>query len=361
VNDHLTRRRFAVLALVVALVAPALGLAIAVWLVPDSLLSVTPKTVPLTVPVTAVTDTEAQPIVGDLDWVSGTSLVAPNWTGTVTAVEAKSGSTIRTGSAIATIDGTEAIVAFSPFPFYRSIGPGVTGPDVAALGAVLISLGIADVRVSDTYDTALGDAINLLSQRLTGVAPAAGSQSIFEPSWFVWLPAKQIRVKAVALVVGEPAPAQGTTILTSPSQILSVTITPGTTAGGDIEPLPASARGYVVSFPGSPPYRLNSSFTVTDSSLLHSLDQLDQPSASTVGGMLELADPARFSSVPSSAVVVDATGRTCVFVPAGSGFAPVMVTTEAGLPGSTEVTGLARHDTAVLSNPASIFPARGCS
>jgi hypothetical protein len=346
------------LALLLGVLGPVAGAIAVVTLVPDSLHTVMPRPSTVTMPVTLTRDDQSQAVQAALSWHSGPSLTAPNWSGLVTAVGVAVGERITSGTAIVTIDGIERIALASARPFYRPIGPGVTGGDVQDLRRALSGLGFGPLGTGDTYDSALKSAIRRLEAQLTG-GSATQLSGVFDPSWVVFLPAAAATVGSVAMQVGSAAPPPGQAIVTS-RQILTPFNLSATPSQGVSEPLPSSAFGYVLVLGNGAVIRLAHGFTVSNYADLARVASAVGIGTSSLTGVIRLAAPEERSTVPSTSVVSDASGKYCVFVVDGGGLKPFVVRPTGGLPGVTEVIGLPASVQRVVTNPQQVAPDRSC-
>ncbi len=350
------------LALVLAavFVAPGLGLAVVVWLSPNRLTGTTLKPVALSVPVQTTSGSDSTVVALNMVWHGGTMLRAPDWQGLVSSVPIGPGSPITDGTVVATVAGIDRIAVGSPAPFYRPIGPGVSGGDVLELRTALTALGYTNLGSSSSYDAALGGAIRELYKKLSG--QGAGSGGVFQPSWFVWLPGGSLVVGKVSLTVDTPAPSGGAPVITGVETLSSATVVPasGQGLGGQSSgPLPSSPAGRVLVVLGvARPFSLTSGWQVTSGGL-SALGAALPVGQTQVGASVRLASQARYASVPNSAVSLGAAGQACVWAPGVHGYTPYKVTTSSGLPGTTLLSGLPQGVASVLANPAQILPAGG--
>lgn len=347
-------------ALTAVFIAPGLGLAVVVWLSPNRLAGTTLRPVALSAPVQTTSGSDSIVVALNMVWHGGTILRAPEWQGLVSSVPIAPGSHISNGTVVATVDGIERITVVSPAPFYRPIGPGVSGPDVADLRRALTSLGYTNLGSSASYDAALGNAIRGLYKKLSG--QASGSGGVFQPSWFVWLPAGPLVVGKVSLTVDTPAPPAGVAVITGVETLASATVTPAASQGlgaSSSGPLPSTPAGRVLVVSGvAHPLSLTSGWQVTASGL-SSLGAALPVGQTQVAASVRLASPASYASVPNSAVSLGAAGQACVWAPGAHGYTPYKVTTLSGLPGTTRLSGLPQGVASVLANPAQILPAGG--
>lgn len=78
----------------------------------------------------------------------------------VTSVAVKAGDTITEGALLGTVVGRPVLAITSPFPFYRELSGGVTGPDVKVLEAALASAGLLrSSSVDEQFDQATERAV----------------------------------------------------------------------------------------------------------------------------------------------------------------------------------------------------------
>jgi hypothetical protein len=344
-------------ALLAGVLAPAAGLIAVALLVPDTLHSVSSRPVPVTMPVTFTRDTKAQAVQASLSWRSGPSLLAPAWSGLVTAVEVASGSSITSGTSLATIDGVERIALTSSRPFYRSIGPGVSGSDVVDLRGALARLKIGPVGSGATYDVTLHDAIKHLQARLTGASVSKAS-GVFDPAWVVFLPTSRLVSSTVNLTVGSAAPPSGQVIVGTTPQLNPVSLSASSSDGS--ASLPADSTGYVLDLADGTVVPTDRGFGVNDRTSLDVLAKALGPSATQLSGQVHLAQPQSLATVPSTAVVSDAAGNYCVFVSVAGRLNAIVVRPAGGLPGETEVAALPASVQTIVANPAQVAAGRSC-
>jgi hypothetical protein len=311
-------------------------------------------------PVTITQDAEARAVQASLTWTAGPTLFAPAWSGLVTGVKAAPGSLVQSGTAIASIDGITRIALASTLPFYRMIAPGTIGPDVTALRGALARLGISPVGSGTSYDPALEGAIKTLEARLIGEALGL-AKGVFDPSWVIYLPVANLKVAAVNLQVGLPAPGEGQPIATSPQSLNPFTLAPAASNGLIPLPLPSNPTDFVFSPAPGVDVPVGESYTISSPTDLASVAAIVSQGSSTASGQINLSHAATLSTVPATAVVSDSAGRTCVFVTSGRLLVPLLVTTASGLPGATEVVGLPASVERVIANPGEVAAGRGCT
>ncbi|WP_199521517.1 hypothetical protein [Jiangella anatolica] len=97
----------------------------------------------------------------------------PIVTGQVPAV----GAEIAEGAALLEIVGRPLIALAGELPMYRSLRPGMSGPDVAQLEAVLDRLGLDPGEVDDEYTSSTGNAVAELFERIGYEPPEPDPQA----------------------------------------------------------------------------------------------------------------------------------------------------------------------------------------
>ena len=152
---------------------------------------------------------------------SATSVVAPPWKGTVTAVVATPGSELHAGVPLLEIDGIRRLFAPSPAPFWRVPAWGDHGPDIDGLAALFTTLSLLPVQAPGTpFGADHVKAVERLAA-LVGAPPT----STLDLGWLVWAPVPTLRVPAWSITLGAAAPAAGTALFTMPREIASVEVT----------------------------------------------------------------------------------------------------------------------------------------
>jgi hypothetical protein len=344
--------------LLVGIIGPVAGLVAVVAFAPDSLPSVDPPAATVNMPVQLTPDSKAQAVQASLNWRTGPSLRAPNWSGLVTAVNISRGKRITSGTPIVTINGIERIALASPQPFFRQIGPGITGSDVEALRTALSRLEMGPAGSGATYDADLQSAIKRLDAKLSGIS-AAKASGVFDPSWVIYLPSTSVTAASVDLQLGTTPPAPGQLIVTSPRALKPFRLSASTSQGVPI-PLPSSSTGYVLALGNGTVIPIARGFTVSAPKTLAKVASAVGVGSASLTGMVRLTSPDSLSTVPSTAVVSDASGRYCVFVVEGKKLKAFVVNPAGGLPGVTKVTGLPKSIQSVVANPYQVAAGRSC-
>jgi len=130
---------------------------------------------------------------------AGSYAIVNQTRGTVTALPAV-GQIVRQGEPLYQVDGTPVALLYGTTPAYRTLAPGLTGPDVAELNADLVALGdatTADIPPGTTrYTGATASAVSKLQAALGDVPTGtlALGQAVFAPG--------AVRVTALTCPVG---------------------------------------------------------------------------------------------------------------------------------------------------------------
>lgn len=341
--------------LLLAIVLPLALLGAVTWVLPRPESQLSAAAHPVGYPVQTGPDAGTAGAVATLTWNQGLSLRAPAWSGLVLSVEAEAGQTLTTGTPVAVVDGVTRVAMASPTPFYRPLSRGDRGPDVAMLRTAIAAVVPGDYGTGDAFDVRLQAGVGALCERLGCGARTA----VFDPGWFVYLPADTVTVGEVHLSPASPAPLAGEEIITAAAVLSGLTVGPG--SGTDAlasSRFPTSGEGYEF-VARSTAVALAADFTGTGS--LEDLARAVGQGTASVTGSVRLIQPRQASSVAAAALVTGATGRVCVY-PYGvdpSQLTPVPVTVVGGEPGITKVEPL-RLDQ-VLANPADLSGLPPCS
>jgi hypothetical protein len=292
----------------------------------------------------------ARPAAVQLSWTTERGLVAPNWTGTVTAVSVAPGDTIQEGAVVAEIDGVDRIAAETASPFYRPLAQGSQGDDVQDLNNLLSRLGLRHGG-GKAWTTSTSDGVAALQRRL-GLQPPSPAQ--FDPAWVVWLPRNSLTAGSVELSLGGPAPGPGTQFLT-PAAVLS----DGLLVEQDTSSLTldsGDAWRFTTETGVNLPVVVDSSGVgrVAD---LPALNAAVSTGTESVNGQVAYSQPVTATAVPVPAVVTAKGGDTCLWLAPRTGdLQPWPVTVIDGDVSATYVSETPPAGVKVLVNPAATMP-----
>jgi len=323
--------------------------------------SVSPRTVyPL-----VVQDRQRQAVTVLPVWGPVLRVLAPEWSGTVTATGVGPGEVVLSGDNVVEIDGMWRMAVSTERPFFRALGPGDSGWDVRQLHRLLVELGYLDVKYSDS-DKA-GSATARAVRIFASAQGLLGTVTSFDPSWVLWLAVPQMTVANVDLNVGGRAPAPGDVVLESEPELRSLLLQ--LPDGG-----PPTMQGHrSLDVDGSRLRLVDGEINARDlvlfggSGALGSRDGVSVvgpgSGAAAVSGWLELDDPVRGFQVPASAVRSGADQRTCVWVTGDSpapNFAAIAVDVATGGASSVVVAGDLTDRSMVLVNASEALENAGC-
>ncbi|MEU4336540.1 peptidoglycan-binding protein [Micromonospora lupini] len=110
-----------------------------------------------TAPIIRQTLADAQTADGELGY--GTTRTATaKLSGTITGLPA-TGSTVRRGKALYLVDNEKVVLLYGGLPAYRTLAPGIDGPDVTQFERNLKALGYTGFTVDDEYTADTADAV----------------------------------------------------------------------------------------------------------------------------------------------------------------------------------------------------------
>ncbi|GAA2630667.1 peptidoglycan-binding protein [Paractinoplanes durhamensis] len=145
-----------------------------------------------------------------------TSVLAAGSNGTVTWLPT-AGATIARGKALYRLDNKPVVLLYGTLPAYRTLAPGVKGPDVKQLEKNLWALGYRGFTVDSTYSSATADAVEEWQDDLglTETGRVESSQIVYA--------ATAVRVDSVTVQNGSAAMA-GTELLKYTGTTLVATV-----------------------------------------------------------------------------------------------------------------------------------------
>lgn len=228
--------------------------------------------------------------------------------GTVTAVRVAVGDILKVGSPVADVDSRTVRAYHAETALYRTLDRGAKGLDVEVAQELLnVVLPDLDLPSTGVFGSATEAAVKAYEREL-GVASPTG---VFDPSWFVLLPAAEFRIGAVQLRVGQPSPGPGTAFLDGAQELRDLTLITDS-AGPD--------GGYTFSYQGAvhSVSRTGDEWVLDEEAALADLLAAQSKSAEgdlvQVEGRVALADPAQGQAVPPAALVLDPDGVSCVLM-----------------------------------------------
>ncbi|MGN8552198.1 UNVERIFIED_CONTAM: hypothetical protein OHV15_06415 [Microbacterium sp. SLM126] len=289
-----------------------------------------------------------------LTWNEAETLVAPAWSGLVTAVADLSDGSLASGDRVAQVDGVWRLAAHTPRPFHSAVSEIAPAAEIGMLNSLLADLGFQHAEGGRwDWNTVLG--VRSLAKEL-GV-PNADSAPGFDPSWVVWMPRGTFHVADSLLVPGSPAPAVGAPVVEGDARLGSATIT---AMAGAVLPDPELQWDLLVgeieaTFSGS-------DMTTEESAALGTALADGQPE--TVSGVLRRHDPVDGWAVPAASVVTDARGELCLVVVSEDGtkkYRAIPVETLGGAAGTIRVSGALPQNTEIVANPGRVLDDFACS
>lgn len=349
-----------------ALLAVLLAAGGVFWLLqqwPDTGAALATPVAPVVMTVPEGTVKTAAPVTVSVATMRPAALVAPAFSGVVTAVTLAPGDALGQGDQLLEIDGRPVRAAATAKPFHRVIAPGDTGEDVTALRALLGEAGIA-VPAAGAADESLRDAVG----SWLGAQPA---EVVFDPAQVLWLPTAGLVVDTVEATVGAPAPAPGTSVVTFAPVVASATIPPsdvaadadGVTVAVAGRSLPAAASGTLTVL-GEDARALAATVATTpsDSSGAGGGDGAGTRTVSDVPGTVTTIWASPVVAIPTGAIVTREDGTLCAVIVDGATRRGVTVTVTASETGTgvSHAGGLAAGASLVV-NPVASATAAVCA
>ncbi|MEU7585819.1 peptidoglycan-binding protein [Micromonospora sp. NPDC049230] len=170
---------------------------------------------PATATVSRQTLADSETADGELGY-GATRTATAKLSGTVTALPA-TGSTVRRGQALYSVDNEEVVLLYGGLPAYRTLAPGVDGADVAQFERNLKALGYTGFTVDDEYTDATGDAVRDWQEDL-GLAETGR----VEPGRIVYAD-REVRVESHQADIGDlTKPGQAVLAYTGTSRLVTV-------------------------------------------------------------------------------------------------------------------------------------------
>ncbi len=239
-----------------------------------------------------------------LEWEDVETLVAsPDLAGVVTSIEFISGELDHDSTIVPllTVNNRSVSLLRGERPFYREIGIGSEGDDVAGLQRLLKGAGFldSDTAVSGRVGPVTRDAIRKMNEQLN---VPADELSTFDPSWFLWLaPGDDFVAADIGVNVGNRL--VGSDLLFTAQRVVEsarVTVESGTDLTND---------EWVMRIPGVDETFALEGDMVVDTEVLAS--QLE-PDTTDLQVEIQRSVAVEVLSVPASAIAVAADGTTCL-------------------------------------------------
>lgn len=336
---------------VVAVLVIAVPAVLLVWLrarTEDHLSGLVPDPVPIVVSVEIREITDQAAVTIESAWGVPAVVTAPSWFGTVTRVDVVPGDAVASGDVVVRIDGVDRVAIGTSDPFWRRLRRRDTGGDVVMLQRWLIDAGFFDGETDGVFGWDLVAAVKDWALSL-GVTKPDGT---FDPAWALWLPWEPFGVASVEISRAVPPPASGSAVLTGPVPLTSVSLTDqdgrGLKPDGVWVLTVGDAEVFVVD-------------GAVDAEGLATLAAVLDPGQPAAAGRIKRANPVEALEIPATAVVSNAAGLLCVFVPDGDGFLPVPVELSGGRVSHVNVASGLDPGDEVLLNPTDILDAPVCS
>ena len=262
--------------------------------------------------------------------------------GRITSVDVSSGEPLRSGSVLAAADGVPLVLLSTSVPFYRILSSGASGTDVRALQEEIGRLGFDPGRVDGRFGSATIAALNELRESL-----GLGKAERFDPSLYAWLPIDGLVVGDVELSLGAIHGAE-TVAVTEARPVTEFRVESVGAALGELAPpvsVVVAGEEFIVDIEKG---------TVSDPRLAALLAAGSGTSNEAVARSGQGED---VMVVPASAVLTDASGRTCVLL--ADGAQPRTVDVVRSLAGVVEITPDSSLET-VLADVTEIGPTSTC-
>ena len=241
--------------------------------------------------------------------------------GTITALSVAAGDQVTTGTRLMDVNAQAVIAYVANSPLYRDVTRGLNGPDVATAQALLAAWG---------YDTGGADGkAGLGTERAIKAFNLANGygkdNTVLSLASLVWVGTAPVTVGTMSVHLGAQV-GPGTALFTTTAALAAITVAepPGMTANGDLELVVGDV---------ATPYAAGSGRVTEPEAVAAIMASLG---TATEGlGTLQLVTPTTVATVPSSAVVTDAAGRTCLF--ASETAPPTLVTPTGGSLGTIDL------------------------
>jgi peptidoglycan hydrolase-like protein with peptidoglycan-binding domain len=257
--------------------------------------------------------------------------------GTVTALTVAAGDQVATGTRVMDVNAQAVIAYVAASPLYRDIARGLEGPDVATAQSLLTELGYNTGSADGKAGLATEKAIKAFN-----LANGYGkNNTVLSLASLVWVGTAPVTVNAMSVSLGGQV-GPGTALFTTTAALAAIVVSepPGMVTDGDLELVVGDIAAPYVAGSGR----------VTDPEAVAAM--VATLGTATEGvGTLQQVTPTTVATVPSSAVVTDAGGRTCLFE---SDVAPPTPVTPTGGSLGTIDLDPALAGTPILLNPREV-------
>ncbi|GAA4675178.1 peptidoglycan-binding domain-containing protein [Frondihabitans cladoniiphilus] len=258
------------------------------------------------VPVSQRTDDDEREVQIDFE-TGGPRPVAATRAGVLTELACSTGGVLRSGRALASIDGVPITALATAQPLWRDIAFGDRGKDVRALQSELANLGQM-VRADGIAGRSTLDAAARIL-RAAGFQP--DRPMVVSRDSFAWIPAREIVIRSCEASIGAEVDS-GTPLLTLPVEL----------KGARLSELPtAAAAGQRVLDIGTATVPISPDGVVQNGEDLVSIAATtefstalsDAGSDPRASARWRLAEPVEVSVIPPTALVGVEDGLACVF------------------------------------------------
>ncbi|PFG34650.1 peptidoglycan-binding domain-containing protein [Sanguibacter antarcticus] len=279
---------------------------------------------------------QVERLVAGLTVVSTQGLVARAETGGVlTSVDVKPGDVVETGETVATVADVPLVAMVAAAPLHRDLAPGDAGPDVARLQEFLLSTGTFDGPVDGQAGPSVVEAVRAWNE-------AHGrSGTTFARASVVWVGPRSLVVDSIEAQAGETI-IPGAPLVSAAAEPASVLVDMPALPDGTLGAFELRAGSVVIPYDPA-------TGAVTDPE--HVADLVQQIGPEVGAGQVVQLEGTEVLTVPATAVVTDAEGRTCVYPDATAD--PVAVEPIGGRSGTVDLP-LDTAATTVLANPGEI-------
>lgn len=329
-----------VLAGVLALVGVAgVGAAVVVDRATDSPMTSAVPVEPFVLPVERAERREAVGVGVTVAQTQGAEVLG-NAVGVVTRVLVEAGGVVGSGSVVMEVQDSPVVAMASSAPLWRDLSLGATGSDVRRLQEFLTGLSLFDGEVDGRFGEDTRRAVVALQEQ----AGLDGPRGVLRLEQVVWIGEGRDLPVAEVLVQPGQAVSAGSPVFRAPDVPAAVMVSEPSGGLG----LSATQVELVVG-ERSASYEPGSG-QVQDPAFVQAVAQALGPGGEGIG-QVRAAATEEVLVIPSSAVVVDTSGATCVFPDATA--APVPVEPVGGGLAATELPADTPLST-VLANPREV-------